>query len=126
MNTVIIIGVIIVAILIARMFLSGAVGGFTNVDIVEFKKLAKQKNTVILDVRAPRELKAGKIKGAKNINFNGEQFQQQIEKLDKSKKYLVYCRSGMRSAHASSKMAKIGIEEVFNLKGGYMMWSRKS
>lgn len=123
MNTYIIIGVFAVILFVARALLFKA--GYENIGVDEFKTLAKDSSSLILDVRSPKEVKAGKIKGAKNINFNNPQFLQQIEKLDKSKKYLVYCRSGMRSAGAAAKMARAGFEEVYNLKGGYINWSRK-
>ncbi|MEM9649010.1 MAG: rhodanese-like domain-containing protein, partial [Bacteroidota bacterium] len=46
----------------------------------------------------------------------------EIGKLDKSKNYYVYCRSGNRSAQACALMNSIGIETTYNLEGGFMNW----
>jgi rhodanese-related sulfurtransferase len=46
--------------------------------------LAADKNIQLIDLRTPAELeKTGKIEGATHINFNSQEFQVQIEKLDK-------------------------------------------
>ena len=94
-----------------------------NVDVSEFKNLMHDKNVVILDVRTPQEVAQGKIEGAKNINLF-QDFETNIEKLDKSKTYLVYCRSGHRSAKATNIMANAGFTKIYNLLGGYNAWSR--
>jgi rhodanese-related sulfurtransferase len=43
-------------------------------------------------------------------------------KLEKSKNYYVYCRSGARSAKACEVMNELGIENTFNLTGG-ILWN---
>ena len=47
---------------------------------------------------------------------------EELEKLDKSKKYYVYCRSGKRSSQACDIMNSIGFENTYNLEGGFMNW----
>ena len=87
------------------------------------QELSNNKNVVLIDVRSPGEFHSGHIKGAKNIDLQSSSFKAQLEKLDKSKKYLVYCRSGMRSATACNSMASMGFSDVVNLKGGIISWS---
>ncbi|MFC2148231.1 rhodanese-like domain-containing protein, partial [Bacteroidota bacterium] len=43
-------------------------------------------------------------------------------KLDKSKNYYVYCRSGQRSRQACAIMNSIGIPNAYNLMGGILEW----
>lgn len=86
-----------------------------------------QKNSgnvsfVILDVRTPDEFNSGHIKDALNIDVNATSFEQEVDKLDKSKTYLVYCRSGRRSVDASEKMLKLGFRYVYNMTGGIIEW----
>ncbi len=95
---------------------------YTNIGPQDAKALINQKNTIIIDVRTPAEVAQGKIKGAKNINISSPSFLKGIEGLDKSKNYLVYCRSGKRSARACSIMSGRGFENLYNLQGGYMGW----
>jgi len=83
----------------------------------------KDENAVILDVRTEDEFMAGFIPGAVNIDIHqGQGFLDEIEKLDKSKNYLVYCRSGARSASACALMHQRGIENAYNLMGGIIEW----
>jgi rhodanese-related sulfurtransferase len=93
-----------------------------DVDAAEFERLAKQPDTVILDVRTPGEYAAGHVKDAKLINWNDKTFGEQIAKLDKGKTYLVYCAVGGRSAKACSKLDGLGVAKVYNLAGGIKAW----
>ncbi len=95
---------------------------YQNVSNEDFKKLARQPNTVILDVRTPAEFASGRISGAVLIDVSNSDFEKKISSLDKSKTYLVYCRSGARSARASSVMVQKGFDKVFNLTNGIMYW----
>jgi rhodanese-related sulfurtransferase len=71
-----------------------------NIDQIEWRKfIATDSNALIIDVRTPNECAEGIIKNAVIIDFlNESKFMSEIEKLDKSKNYYVYCRSGNRSS----------------------------
>jgi len=87
------------------------------------EQLENDNNSFVLDVRTPEEMEEGYIPGATNIDiYLGQGFLDEIEKLDKSKNYYVYCRSGNRSAQACAIMNSIGIENAYNLEGGFMNW----
>lgn len=87
------------------------------------EKLKATENPQLIDVRTPDEFKADKIGKARNINWNGEYFASQAEKLDKSKPVFVYCKVGGRSAEAANKLAELGFTEIYNLDGGIMKWN---
>jgi len=98
-------------------------GGVTNINKAEFDRLVKEEKAVVMDVRTPAEVSEGIIKGATEfIDFNGSDFEKKVMALDKSKTYIVYCRSGKRSASASSLMHDKGFAKVYNLDGGIMGW----
>jgi rhodanese-related sulfurtransferase len=81
------------------------------------------ENSVILDVRTEMEFNEGFIAGAINYDFHqGPAFVADLETLDKSKNYYVYCRSGARSANACAIMNELGIENAYNLLGGIIEW----
>ena len=61
------------------------------------------------------------IKGAQNINVNGQDFKEKIALLDKNTPLLVYCKSGSRSANAAKQMREIGLT-VYELEGGILKW----
>ena len=41
-----------------------------------------------------------------------------VTELDKDKQTIVYCRSGVRSKTASQILMRLGVDKVFNMKGG--------
>ena len=98
---------------------------FQNIDNAQFKKLMKEANTLVFDVRTPKEVSEGYIVGARefaDIN-NAEEFEQAVQKLDKSKNYLVYCRSGARSTRACKILENKGFKgKLFNLAMGITGW----
>ncbi|WP_047545093.1 rhodanese-like domain-containing protein [Psychroserpens sp. Hel_I_66] len=86
-------------------------------------KLNADENAVILDVRTPEEVAQGMIPNAMAIDiYKGQGFIDEIEKLDKTKTYYVYCRSGARSGQACSVMNQLGFKNAYNLTGGFMEW----
>ena len=67
----------------------------------------------IIDVRTPEEFSTGHVPGALNINAEGPTFETEIAALDPAKgTYLIYCRSGNRSAVAAEKMRAAGLTVV--------------
>ena len=80
---------------------------------------------IILDVRTPSEYNAGHIDGATNVNYNASDFVEQLNKLDKTDVYLLYCASGNRSSKALNKMKELGFTKIYHLKKGYNGWKRR-
>lgn len=98
----------------------------TVVSVETFEKMSKKKKkTVILDVRTPEEVAEGHLAGAKNIDVQDELFQQNIEQLNKNKTYLLYCRTGKRTAVAGAKMKAAGFKKVYMMDGGITSWKEK-
>jgi rhodanese-related sulfurtransferase len=86
-------------------------------------QLKEDSNAVIIDVRTSQEYEEGYIPNAINIDiYKGQEFLGEVEKLNKSKRYYVYCKSGGRSAQACLLMKQMGFSEAYNLLGGYMKW----
>ncbi len=77
---------------------------------------------VILDLRTPEEFRQGHIAGAVLLNYYNPGFMQALRGLDKTKRYLVYCRSGNRSAKAVSRIAGMGFAKVYHLSAGILAW----
>ncbi len=87
--------------------------------------MKKKRDTVILDVRTRGEQLGGVINGQRNMNVMDKKFKNNASKLDRSKTYLVYCRTGSRSRRACRIMAKQGFDKLFSLKGGFEAWKRE-
>ena len=93
-----------------------------NLDAAEFAQKITQPSVVLLDVRTPAEFNEGHIPNAVNIDVLAEYFTADIETLDKSKEYAIYCRSGKRSVDAAYVMSEAGFDKTFNLTGGIIEW----
>ncbi len=86
-------------------------------------KIQALPNEQLVDVRTPQEFKAGAIQDAVNLNFYDKDFKQQLDKLDKSKPVMVYCKSGGRSGKTLDMLKGMGFTEAYDLIGGYTQWS---
>lgn len=96
---------------------------YQDLDAAAFNKLRRENpEAVILDVRTPGEFAQGKIDGAVNLDIKDPAFSEQVSGLDKDKTYLVYCRTGRRSASACQLMQDQGFKNLYNLQGGILAW----
>jgi rhodanese-related sulfurtransferase len=92
---------------------------YQNISAADFQQKMKEPNVEIIDVRTSMEVSMGYIKGTQHfIDVSFGDFEKKIEKLDKDKTYLVYCRSGNRSSTACNIMAQRGFKNLYNLSGG--------
>jgi rhodanese-related sulfurtransferase len=74
-------------------------------------ELFLEKDAIILDVRTANEFAEGHIKNAKNIDL--QVLNSKISEIKKwNKPVITCCRSGMRSAQATSILKQNGIECV--------------
>ena len=78
--------------------------------------------TNIIDVREDEEVAAGKIPTATHIPLGS--IEQRMNELDKSKEYIMVCRSGGRSGQATQFLENQGYK-VINMTGGMMSWEGK-
>jgi rhodanese-related sulfurtransferase len=77
---------------------------------------------VIIDVRTPEEFAKGHIENAINIDFRSKTFRDDLDRLDKNKTYLIYCRSGRRSGLSIPTMKELDFRAVYHLLGGIIHW----
>ena len=88
----------------------------------EMKEITQIEGVQLIDVRTPEEYDEGYIEGFQNLDYYSDSFMQDIEKLDKSKPIVVYCKSGNRSGKCAQKMFEAGFAKVYDLDGGITKW----
>lgn len=86
------------------------------------EKIAETPNAQILDVRTPEEFSGSHLDNAININWLGNSFVTDVEKIDKTKPVFVYCKSGGRSQNAVNKLEELGFKNIYQLQGGILKW----
>ncbi len=97
---------------------------FPDVLDVDPKEVMTSKGQVtLIDVRRPDEYtgELGHIPGAALLTL--DQLPAKIETLAKDKPIVFICRSGGRSAQATAFALENGFTEVYNMKGGMLLWN---
>lgn len=92
-----------------------AILGFTACSPSEAISIGEE--TVVLDVRTPEEYASGHLQGAVNIDVGAADFDTRIAELPLDGEYVVYCRSGNRSAAAVDRMNELGFTDVTDAGG---------
>jgi rhodanese-related sulfurtransferase len=97
-----------------------------SVSPARFKQLLDQqpggRDVVLLDIRTVREFNAGHIEGAVLLDYYASDFVERLKTLPRDKTYLVYCRSGNRSAKSLSIFNMLEFEHVLHLETGIRGW----
>ena len=80
---------------------------------------------IILDLRPPKKYIKAKIKNAINFDYNNENFDDNLEKLDKNKTYLICCTFGLKSNITIEMMEELGFREIYCIDGGLIKWKNQ-
>jgi len=78
----------------------------------------------ILDTRAPEEFNVSHLKGAQFLNYDSYSTED-LKKLPKNEKIIVYCSVGYRSERVGEKLQKLGYQNVYNIYGGIFEWKNE-
>ncbi len=76
----------------------------------------------ILDIRTPGEFQSGHLAKSIPIDFYSQTFADQLNRLDKTKTYLVYCRTGNRSTKSLELFKKLKFQKVYHMASGISAW----
>lgn len=95
--------------------------GVVDIDPRELNDV--RDNVVLIDVRQPDEYHGdlGHIPGARLIVL--DTLPEHISSLPKNETIVFVCRSGGRSARATAIALEHGLKNVYNLKGGMILWN---
>lgn len=94
-----------------------------NVSVDAFERMIEERaNAIVLDVRTPDEVAAGRVACGEHIDFYDANFRSRLKTLDHSAPVLVYCAVGGRSGQAMDMLKSEGFAEVYNLDGGINAW----
>jgi rhodanese-related sulfurtransferase/rubrerythrin len=106
------------------MYFQNLFGAIPSMSPIEVKDLIETKPTddyLLLDVRQPMEYQQGRLPGSVLIPLG--ELHSRVGELDQNKTVVVYCRSGNRSASATSMLMSMGFDEVLNMEGGIIRYN---
>jgi predicted sulfurtransferase len=93
-----------------------------NLSVAEFEEKLKEPDVILLDTRTSSEFQAGHLEGARLIDLGRPGVIEQLNSMDKTKTYVLYCTVGGRSEQIKNKMYELGFTHVAHLKGGIQSW----
>lgn len=77
----------------------------------------RQKDTPVLDVRRKSEFDTEHVVGAQNVPLDF--INRNMENIERSSEYLMYCAGGYRSVIAISVLKARGFDKLVNVEGGF-------
>jgi rhodanese-related sulfurtransferase len=111
----------------ASEIVAGARSRVENLD-VDAVVAALGSDALLVDLREPEELAAGRIPGALHVPRGMLEFRADPSSpyhdpaLDPARRFVLYCASGGRSALAAATLQDMGYEQVAHLDGGFKAW----
>src|SRR5699024_9891299 len=90
-----------------------------------YKEIINDTSLRLIDVRTPEECEQGALPGAINIDyFDEENFYKAYDAFDRKELIYLYCRTGNRSVKTAEKLIEMGCEEIYDMEGGYVQWTK--
>ncbi|HEY9645726.1 MAG TPA: rhodanese-like domain-containing protein [Chroococcidiopsis sp.] len=90
-----------------------------EIDPLALKSRLAQNRLSLIDVRSSSEYAEARIPGAILIPHT----EIQPKDLPTDRAWVLYCRSGNRSAQAAERLLAAGLSTVTHLKGGILAWN---
>ena len=104
---------------------SDAVTEVKLVPVEDVLNIVQMEEAQLIDVRTPEEYGEGHIANALNIDYFSDNFVENMEKLDKEKPVVLYCKSGNRSNKSAQKLKESGFSKIYDVDGGITEWKSK-
>lgn len=86
-------------------------------------RLARGGPPIVLDVRAPWEVKICALPGSTLIPMG--EITARTDELPRDKEIVVLCHHGMRSLQVACYLSEHGFASLYNLSGGIDAWARE-
>lgn len=97
-----------------------------DMEIIHWHQISglNPEDTVILDVRTPKEFDEGTV--PRSINIPVGELRERLGEVPKDKEIIVFCRVGIRAYIASRILKQHGFARVKNLNGGWLTYQPSS
>ena len=86
------------------------------------KRLAKNPDAKLIDVREDNEWEAGHAAGATHLSKGIIERDIETAVPDKDTELILYCGGGYRSALAADALQRMGYTNVWSMAGGWRAW----
>ncbi len=97
---------------------------YVNIDVKELElELKNELSPTIIDIREDFELEISRLEGAIHIPMND--VPSRLNELNVEEKYVIMCRTGVRSAQICEFLSNQNFKNVANLEGGINKWVKE-
>ena len=114
-----------------KTLLAEAEASIETLEVDDVQNLLTDENTVLIDLRDPRELdREGKMPGAFHCPRGMLEFWIDPESpyakpvFQQDKKFVFFCAGGWRSALAAKTAQDMGLKPVAHMRGGFGAWKK--
>ena len=114
-----------------KTLLAEAEASIETLEVDDVQNLLTDENTVLIDLRDPRELdREGKMPGAFHCPRGMLEFWIDPESpyakpvFQQDKKFIFFCAGGWRSALAAKTAQDMGLKPVAHMRGGFGAWKK--
>lgn len=99
------------------------IGELPEISVTELdERLERGDPLSLVDVREPHEREIADLPEVGQLRIPLGQLLDRVSELDRELPVILYCRSGSRSGWATQELRALGLENVWNLKGGLLAW----
>jgi len=98
-----------------------------EISIIELNEVLQnhKEQSIVVDVRRKDERDEGFIRGTIHIPLDELPSKlHAVMQMAEGKNLYFHCRSGMRSANATTIFLQAGFKNAFNVKGGILEWEK--
>lgn len=98
--------------------------GFPEVTVTELELRIRNGNVpTLVDVREPFEREIADLPEVGQLRIPLGDLSTRLSEFQDEPEVVLYCRSGSRSGRATLALRRMGMDNVFNLRGGLLAWS---
>lgn len=85
-------------------------------------QLYNREDAVFIDIRSDADFRKGRLPGA--VHITASTIEQNLDKLKRyrDRPVIVYCANGIQTGRVAAQLKKLGIERVYQLRGGFVGW----
>ncbi len=89
------------------------------------KKHKGDEDVALLDIRTKEEYDKGHLENSLLMDYTQTNFPAEIEKLDRDKRYIIYCANGKKSMNTIELMKELRFDKAHSIIGGLDEWKKQ-
>lgn len=94
------------------------------ITVEELVNIKDDSNLLLIDVRENDEVSLTPMAGMPYVHIPMNDIPNRLDRIDENKNIIIFCRSGKRSGKVCEYLTSNGYQNVSNLVGGILAWSK--